>query len=250
MLKPSSVVGLSAGYAKGEHIPPHHHPYAQLIYACEGVMQVHTKGASWLVPPTQAIWIPPHIEHWIHMRGPVEMRTLYLTEVGFEWAAHCYALHVPPLLKELILHMVAIQKLCTEDQKQARLIGLLSDLIAAEEDNALEVPMPTDSRALNVANQLLRHEDFSTPLAQLVVNSGASMRTIQRLFLKETQLSLQAWKQRARMHRAVVLLSNGMNVTNVAQAVGYQSASAFIDAFKEVYSKTPTQFLTRKQPQF
>ena len=45
-----SVVGAAFEYSKGEVLPRHDHPWAQLLYAVRGVMQVNTQTASWLVP--------------------------------------------------------------------------------------------------------------------------------------------------------------------------------------------------------
>jgi AraC-like DNA-binding protein len=79
-------------------------------------------------------------------------------------------------------------------------------------------------------------------LAELARGAGASLRTLQRLFLAETGLSLDAWRGRARMQQAVVSLSNGAPVTEAALECGYQSPSAFIAAFKRTFGSTPGRY--------
>ena len=74
--------------------------------------------------------------------------------------------------------------------------------------------------------------------------AGASLRTLQRLFLAQTGLSLEAWRGRARMQQAVVALSAGAPVTEAALDAGYQSASAFIAAFKRAFGVTPSRYRT------
>src|SRR6478609_8094455 len=72
------VRGLASTYRDGHRLDRHTHPWAQLVYAASGVMRVATPDATWLTPPTRAIWVPGGVAHEIEMRGTVAMRTLYL----------------------------------------------------------------------------------------------------------------------------------------------------------------------------
>ncbi|MCV5491772.1 helix-turn-helix transcriptional regulator, partial [Escherichia coli] len=64
---------------------------------------------------------------------------------------------------------------------------------------------------------------------------GASARTIERLFSKETHLSFGAWRHRHRMLFAVERLAYGENVTRVALEAGYESSSSFIASFRAMF---------------
>jgi AraC-like DNA-binding protein len=129
-----------------------------------------------------------------------------------------------------------------DDAGHARLEGLLVDLLADAETVPLELPLPADPRARAFAERLLADPGADTGFADLARGSGASLRTLQRLFLAETALSLEAWRGRARMQQAVVSLSNGAPVTSAALDAGYQSASAFIAAFKRAFGVTPARW--------
>jgi hypothetical protein len=72
------VRSLGVTYRDGHRVESHRHPWAQLIYARSGVMDVSTNRRLWFVPPTRAIWIPAGIQHAIAMRGEVALRTLYV----------------------------------------------------------------------------------------------------------------------------------------------------------------------------
>ena len=101
------VRGLAVTYGDRSRLDRHSHPWAQLVYAASGVMVVSTPDASWIVPPTRAIWVPGGVPHEILMRGQVAMRTLYLAPLGADARLDaCRAIEVPPLLRELILHIV------------------------------------------------------------------------------------------------------------------------------------------------
>jgi len=237
------VRGLAVTYRDGHRLDRHTHPWAQLVYAASGIMRVATPSATWLVPPTRAIWAPGGTPHEIEMRGTVAMRTLYLAPAGGDpRLAACRSIEVAPLLRELILHIVRLGMLDGEDPAHARLEGLLVDLLAAAETAPLELPLPRDPRARAFAERLVADPGSTASLAALARSAGASLRTLQRLFLAETSLSLEAWRGRVRMQRAVVSLSSGAPVTTAALDAGYQSPSAFIAAFKRTFGVTPARW--------
>jgi AraC-like DNA-binding protein len=240
------VRGLAVTYRDGARLDMHVHPCAQLVYAASGVMRIATPGAAWLTPPTRAIWVPGGMPHEIAMRGTVAMRTLYLVPAGDDARlATCRGIEVAPLLRELILHIVRLGMLDANDPAHTRLEDLLLDLLAQAETAPLELPLPTDARAAGFAQRLLAEPGASLSLAELARGCGASLRTLQRLFLLETGLSLEAWRGRVRMQQAVVSLSVGAPVTEAALDSGYQSASAFIAAFKRSFGVTPARYQAR-----
>lgn len=235
------VRGLAVTYRDGHRLARHTHPWAQLVYAASGTMRVATPDAAWLAPPTRAIWVPGGVTHEIEMRGTVAMRTLYLATDDSRLAA-CRAIEVEPLLKELILHVVRLGMLDIGDLGHARIEGLLVDLLAAAETAPTQLPLPTDPRARALADRILAAPGAEASFTDLARDVGASLRTLQRLFLAETTLSLEAWRGRARMQQAVVSLSSGASVTDTAIDAGYQSPSAFIAAFKRAFGVTPARW--------
>lgn len=239
----ASVRGLAATFPDSHRLPAHAHPWAQLVYAASGVMQVSTPDAAWLVPPTRAIWLPAGVRHAIRMRGAVAMRTLYLAPSDrLPRPEACRALEVAPLLRELVLHIVRLDTLEAGRPEHERLEALLLDLLAAGETAALELPLPRDARARAFADRILARPGCELTAATLARDVGASLRTLQRLFQTETGLPLDTWRGRARMQQAVVALSGGRSVTEAGLEAGYQSTSAFIAAFKRVFGVTPARY--------
>lgn len=234
--------GVALSYPDGERLPEHDHPWAQLVYAASGVMQVQTHAASWLVPTTRAIWIPPDVPHWIRMRGDVAMRTLYVTLQDDAWPARCQALEVTPLLRELILYLVAERWFYPEQARHVRLLTLLAELIRESVDVPLVLPMPTDPRARTLAERILASPGESEPLHALAGDTGASLRTLQRRFREETGLPPEVWRLRARMQQSVVMLSGGASITETALACGYSTPGAFTTAFKRLFGVTPSRY--------
>ena len=68
------------------------------------------------------------------------------------------------------------------------------------------------------------------------------MRTLERVFLRETAMPLGRWRRRARLISALRLLAEGLDVTRVAVDVGYQASSAFIAAFRRELGTTPGRY--------
>src|SRR4029453_312483 len=76
--EPFLIRTLAVGYPSGVVLDSHAHPWAQLVYAQDGVMTVQTGQGTWVVPSQRAVWIPAGVEHEVAMSGSVSMRTLYL----------------------------------------------------------------------------------------------------------------------------------------------------------------------------
>ena len=108
-------------------------------------------------------------------------------------------------------------------------------------DNFRDV-MPRDARAVRVATQIRDAPDARHTLGDVAHDAGASARTIERIFRHETGLSFGTWRQRARLARALQLLADDATVTQAAMAVGYDSVSAFVAAFRRSVGTTPGKY--------
>jgi AraC-like DNA-binding protein len=228
------VRALSVRYSAGFVLAAHAHDWHQLLHASEGVMLVETERGAWVVPPHRAVWLPAHVEHRITMRGSVAMKTLYFAKDWKTPLETTCVIEVSPLLHELIIHCSTRGTLDIANAHDARLAGLLMDFLRDVGASPLALPMPRDERALRMARSI-RAGDASTP-------KGASVRTIERLFLAETGMTLGRWRQQARLLEALARLAEGASVTEVALDVGYATPSAFITMFKSVLGTTPSRF--------
>jgi AraC-like DNA-binding protein len=226
----------------------HAHEWDQLTYAASGLMRVHTNNASWVVPPHSAVWLPSGTIHVEEMHAPVSIRTLYLApRIARALPRECRIVHISTLLRELILHVSRLGFLDRQDPRHARLLGVLLDELSSVADVPLQLPLPTDPRARRLCALLDHQPDDRAPIAKLARQAGASRRTIERLFLEETKMTVGEWRRRFRLLHAVRLLARGDQVTNAALDAGYASTSAFIAAFKRAFGTTPGRY-PRSQP--
>ena len=238
------IRSLGVTYHDGFVVAKHHHPWGQLIYGTSGVMQVTTDDVVWFVPPTRAIWVPSKCDHGIVMRGDVAMRTLYLAPGhASSLFGEVRALEVSALLRELILHIRSLGMLVEGVEEHYRLTGVLTDIIASSPVGDLRLAMPLDSRAVSAATWIQENPESHLDFKTVAAKHGCSLRTLQRLFVKETGLSPDAWRQKARLIHGVTQLSCGSNVTAAGLECGYESVSAFIAAFKKHFGVTPGCYL-------
>jgi AraC-like DNA-binding protein len=237
----SHAIGNSAPFT----IDNHSHDWHQLIYASRGVMTVNTQTGSWVVPSQRAVWVPAGIEHEVEMSASVSMRTLYLrTGLSSVLPKECCVVNVSSLLRELILRTIEIGMLNRKVAAHKHLTDIILDQFHELPTVALNLPMPVDARALRVAEIVRQDPGDAKSLDQLVKKIGASKRTIERLFQTETDMTFGKWRQQLRMLHALRLLAAGDSVTSAALAVGYDSTSAFISAFKIAVGTTPGRYYT------
>jgi len=236
----AQMATLSHEFDDGHVIPIHAHPEDQLIYASKGVMTVDTAHGTWVVPPLRAVWIPAGTPHSVAMSGRVSMRTLYMhPRLIRKRSQKCFVMNVSALLRELILHACEIRKLNKKTPAHRRVIEIIVDQLRTTHSIPLQLPHPSDSRAMRVVKVLLANPEMPCTLTALAENCGASTRTIERVFLKETKMTFSQWRQQLRLLRAVQLLASGESVTEAAMTVGYSSVSAFIQMFRRQLGRTP-----------
>jgi AraC-like DNA-binding protein len=154
-----------------------------------------------------------------------------------------FVMNMSALLKELILHACTFAKLHKKAANERRIVEILIDQLKAVESVPLQLPQPTDSRAKRVVETLFRDPSNDKTLEALCKDCGASERTIQRLFLDQTKITLAKWRQQLRLLHGLLLLTSGEKVSAAALEAGYNSTSAFISMFRKQLGTTPTRYL-------
>lgn len=240
---PAALVGRVEDWAPGSS-GMHRHQRHQFITALAGVLYLHTAAEHWVLPPGRALFIAAGTEHAISVKQPATAGVLYACaeRYALDCAPAVRALNVSPLVRELLLAVAQLPWTHADDAPEGRLCTVLVEQLERMERIPTGLPLPRDRRALRLAHWLIDHPVSRQPLELLVQQLGSSKRTMERLFLQETQMSLGAWRQRLRMLAAVEQLAQGHSVGQVALATGYQSASSFVVAFRQFFGTTPAQY--------
>jgi AraC-like DNA-binding protein len=210
------------------------------MYCSHGVMSVTTDLGSYVLSPDMGLWIPPHVEHSVQMIQQIHQESLYVDgPVGERLSAAGGVVSMTPLVRELIRAAVRFPVEYDEDGEEGRLIAVLLDQLARLPARNVKLPFPRDARLQRLCHALVDDPGNDLPLTWWADRAGASTRTLSRLFEAETGLGFRAWRQRLRLQRAMLLLGEGRTVTIVASEVGYQSTSAFIVAFRQLFGFAP-----------
>ncbi|MBV9416077.1 MAG: helix-turn-helix transcriptional regulator, partial [Solirubrobacterales bacterium] len=208
----------------------HVHDDHQLAWAANGVLTVAADAGTWVLPPSRALWIPAGVPHETIASERSTMRTLYLEAdtCPIQWKSPRPVV-ATALLVALIEHL---EDNGLDPQHRVRAEQLTFDLLEPVEVATIQVTMPTDERALDVARALVSNPADTRNLADWGHETGVSGRTLTRAFLADTGIPFARWRTSVLLQAAIPLLAAGEPVATVAGYVGYETPSAFIAAFR------------------
>lgn len=234
--------------AHGFHMQAHSHTDGQLVYAASGVVATATAQGTWVAPATRVTWTPPGFEHSHRFYGLTDVRLVVIP------AESCAALigypgvfMVSPLLREALLSMTDQQK-SRSAQAVDRLRAVVIDELIEAPDQSLHLPEPRDDRLRAVTELLHLDPGRSATLAELGRTTGASARTLSRLFHDELGTSFIRWRTILRIHHALAHLTSGRSVTDTAIECGWSNPTSFIDAFTAIVGQTPGRYQATLDP--
>ena len=226
----------------------HAHPRGQLAYASSGTIKVYTDAGTWVVPPSQAVWIPGGITHSVIPEIRSEIRHLFIDPSCLSrFPEECSVVDVSPLLRELILRVADFGESYAPESSASRICAVILDELQALKPSLLHLPGANDRRVLRVMQGMIAKPETETGLSHWAALVGASERTLSRLFIKETGISFQQWRKQLLLHEAVDRLGKGESVINVALELGYRSPSAFVAMFRKTLGKPPAQYFKELQ---
>ena len=122
------------------------------------------------------------------------------------------------------------------------LMEVMLDQLEVVEMVPLRLPHLSDPRARRVAEAFTANPSDDRTLAQICKRSGASKRTVERLFQQEVGMTFGRWRQQLKLMQAMRLLAQGAKVTHAALEAGYSTPSAFIAMFRRALGTTPTAY--------
>jgi AraC-like DNA-binding protein len=144
-----------------------------------------------------------------------------------------------------VLFLCAAPRPSQRDARHAHALALLEELLPAAKAESFSLPRPNSERARRLADYLTSRPQDGRSLEIVAAEvGGASLRTFERLFVDETGLSLAAWRRQSRMLASLSLLAEGKSISEVARAVGYDSAAAFSTAFKQCFGVPPSSYVS------
>lgn len=196
------VVGIAA--LLGDHDSGlHRHQRGQLLFTRQGCTRITLDNQLCLLPPSRAAWIPCGVPHRAVMHKTVDYRSLYVSPALAEQLPNQVRVIEVSTLLHAVLEPMAMAPYETDwhSGRYAHLLALCLDEIQAAAEQPMLLPLPQDKR---LAPLLADLETLPPTLQDLEKQIGASTKTIGRIFLRETGLGYQQWRQQWRLMLSLI----------------------------------------------
>ncbi|WP_329617928.1 AraC family transcriptional regulator [Streptomyces brevispora] len=218
---------------------PHAHHLHELVWARGGTLTSRVGDRVLTVVEGHGLWMPAGMVHEGRATAGAEFFHAFFapgrTPLAF---TEPLAIAMTPLLESLLTHLSAAD---LDAEARARAESVVFDVIQPSE-RQFALRLPGDPRIDTIAETLLGDPSDCRSLEDWARLLGISDRTITRAFRRATGLSFAQWRQMLRVHRALMLLGEGFEVTTVSEVLGYAQPSSFIVAFRRVMGITPGAF--------
>ncbi|MFE9244491.1 AraC family transcriptional regulator [Nocardiopsis sp. NPDC006938] len=218
---------------------PHAHPAHELVWVRHGALTARVGDRLFTVSEGCGLWVPEGRVHAGRLTAGAGLHNAFFaperTPLAF---GEPTVIAMTPPLESLLVHL---SRTDLDAQARARAEAVVFDLLEPAAPQ-LALRMPGDPRADAVARALMADPSDDRSLEEWARDLGTSPRTVSRAFRASTGLSFAQWRQSLRIHRALVLLSEGHEVQEASDLLGYAQTSTFIDAFRRVMGTTPGSF--------
>lgn len=244
VIDPQRPILSFAWEAPGPHrAAAHAHPRAHIIQPTRGALWAVTPEGRWLVPTHQALWIPPHVHHDVYSQAAAAARMIFVDPAfSSPLPDRAGTVLVSPLLAQLLPRALGYGNDYPADGPAARLARVMLDELAALEVAPFLLPGSGDHRLARVMERLRSAPGAPTGLAELAHGTGASARTLARLFKAETGMTFRDWRTRLHLMESIERLARGATVTEVALDLGYASTSSFVYMFRSHLGVPPGRY--------
>ena len=240
-------------------VRPHSHPWAQVAISTTGVLRLTVPRGTYIVPPSRALWIPPGVEHAVTMVEDADLRTLYfyqppgrcgpaVARAQEEPWRQCRVLDVSELLRAVVREMPTDPDDGAPPppellHRERHLSALILDELRRASSVRLGVDLPRDKRLRHLCEAVLADPTRHDTLADWARDTGASPRTVARLFRRELGSTFTQWRQQVILARAVALAAGRKPINQIAAELGYNSPSAFSAMVRRAVGLAPGRFL-------
>ncbi|MFI8523013.1 AraC family transcriptional regulator [Promicromonospora sukumoe] len=217
----------------------HSHPTHELLWNLRGASSATTGSRTWTITPLVGLWVPAGVVHSGRMPAGTWYRAAQFgLHAAPPLAQEPVAVEITPLLA-LLLDRLDDDALPTASRTLTEQMVL--DVLEPS-PHELFVQRPRGDLLRPIATALTEDPADQRGLTDWAVLLDVSPRTITRAFRAETGLSFARWQAVLRAQRAILLLAQGIAVEQVAEQVGYRSASAFGAAFRRTTGTTPARY--------
>ncbi len=244
-------------FAVHRHLPEHasveqhRHRWCQVILYLSGRGNQRFANAEASVEPGTLVVMPPGVAHSFRRttdRPPLCLMIDFRLPKARQCPAAVCSLNRSEVtqVRQNLAHLIKVQAGSNGVLRWESAAAILQTLITLlRAANWLErVPLPP-AGGVSVMGRLLSTVGPATPLRQVVQRSGYQRDHLNRLVKGETGLTLGQLRTQRRLARAKELLSQGVRVADVAEAVGVLDQSYFARWFRRQTGQPPSRWSQR-----
>ncbi len=229
--------GFRSGWHSGEH--------AQLIYPSRGVMTLHTKSGTWIVPPLRGCWLPALAEHDVETPFGLDMHSVYCAGAILQrLPTESGIVAVSDLLRAAILALE-----CATERSSNRIrniIAVFADEVQIQTPTMLHLPALRSHRLGQIQAAWRRDPADGRTLEDWARDFGVAPRTLARKFRRDARMTFTQYRAELRLHTAIERLAANHPVTTIAYDLGFGSPSNFIAMFRKATGVTPGSYFADK----
>lgn len=249
---PGIVTGVSSGSGQAQYKSNWHlHDTVQIIGVREGLLRVKSETMSHVLNSRLIAMVPAGLPHF---EQPVTEKTsTWMISISPERAAHhgskiriLNATNLMVCLCERIVRDGALKPEAKTPEQKRLAMTFLDELNRAVPAEDLGVTFPDSPRLMAVAISIINNPNDKSSIDHWAETAGMSRRSFTQHFAEQTGMSFAVWRQRSKMQAALKFLSEGKRVREIADLLGFASASGFIEVFKENFGDTPTNYLKKR----
>ncbi|MFD7707843.1 helix-turn-helix domain-containing protein [Streptomyces sp. NPDC059786] len=218
---------------------PHSHALHELVWVRGGTLTSRVEDRIFTVSEGYGLWMPAGVVHGGRATAGACFHEAFFAPDRAPFAfEEPRAIAMTPLLESLLTYL---SRTDLDAAARARAESVVFDVVEPSE-HRFALQLPGDPRIDAIAEALLDDPADGRSLEEWAQWLGISDRTVTRAFRHATGLSFAQWRQVLRVHRALALLADGLDVTAVSETLGYAQPSTFIASFRRVMGTTPGAF--------
>ena len=231
-------------------VPQHTHTQGHILFVMEGVATMDVERSAFYIPHGYFAWIPPHVSHRISFDGKnVTLLNIYYppTFTTTDFYQQVRTFPIPSLLYhtfEIVKEQTAVYT--TTDWQYDLLTTMIDILPHIIKGNNFPLRLPTTDHpiALKIVEAIQKRYNTQLTAHDISEEVGLSIRTLSRYLRSELDVSFIQYLRTFRILMAIQqMVKNEESITNIAYNVGYESLTAFSNAFYKVTGFRPSHFL-------
>ncbi|WP_336687563.1 AraC family transcriptional regulator [Chryseobacterium bernardetii] len=226
----------------------HQHKKGQLVFVESGFQYITIEERIYLLPQNHAAWIPSNVIHKTNSHSEkIKLMIMFAdTDRHNSFYDEVIVFSVPPVLREMIKYAEKWSKLKEKNADEMVFLKALFNELPhfVEHSLKLHICLPKDKRLEKVIEYLHGHYNTAIKIESLSELALVSSRSLERIFKKETGLTVSKYQQMLRIIKSLELLSSeSFTISETAFKVGYKSVQAYTRSFQSVMHFRPTDFM-------